>query len=64
MIREIRLADGSGAQGAGHRAEAVGDARRSRGGGPALGEHTDEVLREIDYDAATIAALRARGVVA
>jgi crotonobetainyl-CoA:carnitine CoA-transferase CaiB-like acyl-CoA transferase len=33
------------------------------GGGPALGQHTDEVLREIGYDAERIAALRARGVV-
>jgi crotonobetainyl-CoA:carnitine CoA-transferase CaiB-like acyl-CoA transferase len=31
---------------------------------PALGEHTDEVLREIGLDAAAIADLRARGVVA
>jgi hypothetical protein len=29
-----------------------------------LGEHTDEVLRELGRDAATIAALRHRGVVA
>ena len=33
-------------------------------GGVALGEHTDEILREIDYDAETIAALRSRGIVA
>jgi len=31
---------------------------------PALGEHTDEILREIGLDAAAIAALRAGGVVA
>jgi crotonobetainyl-CoA:carnitine CoA-transferase CaiB-like acyl-CoA transferase len=30
---------------------------------PRLGEHTDEVLREIGYDAAAIAALRADGTV-
>ena len=33
------------------------------GGGPALGEHTDEVLRELGYDDARIAELRARGVI-
>jgi crotonobetainyl-CoA:carnitine CoA-transferase CaiB-like acyl-CoA transferase len=31
---------------------------------PRLGEHTDEVLRELGYDAAGIAALRAQQVVA
>ena len=30
---------------------------------PTLGQHTDEVLREAGYDAATIAELRARKVV-
>jgi formyl-CoA transferase len=30
---------------------------------PALGEHTDEVLRELGYDAAAIAGLRARTVI-
>jgi formyl-CoA transferase len=33
------------------------------GGGPTLGEHTDDVLREIGYDAAAIDALRTRGIV-
>jgi alpha-methylacyl-CoA racemase len=31
---------------------------------PELGEHTDEVLAELGRDAATIAALRADGIVA
>jgi formyl-CoA transferase len=31
--------------------------------GPALGEHTEEVLAELGYDAGAIAALRAEGVV-
>jgi formyl-CoA transferase len=30
---------------------------------PDAGEHTDEVLRDLGYDAATIADLRARKVV-
>ncbi len=33
------------------------------GGGPALGEHTDEVLRGMGYDDAAIATLRASGVI-
>jgi len=32
------------------------------GGGPALGEHTDAVLRELGYDRAAIASLRERGI--
>ncbi|MEB2336282.1 MAG: CoA transferase, partial [Burkholderiales bacterium] len=31
--------------------------------GPALGEHTGEVLAELGYDAAAIAALREQGVI-
>jgi formyl-CoA transferase len=33
------------------------------GGGPALGEHTDEVLKSVGYDDAAIAGLRRRGVI-
>ena len=33
------------------------------GGGPALGEHSDEVLRELGYDDASINDLRARRIV-
>jgi len=36
---------------------------RIEGGGPTLGQHTDDVLRELGYDAARIAGLRARHVV-
>ena len=36
---------------------------RIDGGGPALGQHTDDVLRELGYDAARIAGLRARNVI-
>ena len=64
MIREIRLADGSGLKVPGIVPKLSATPGEFDGGGPALGEHTDEVLREIDYGAATIAALRARGVVA
>jgi len=35
----------------------------TRWAGPALGEHTDQVLGELGYDAAAIAALRVDGVV-
>ncbi|HJU23306.1 MAG TPA: CoA transferase, partial [Casimicrobiaceae bacterium] len=33
------------------------------GGGPRLGEHTDQVLRDLGYDAETIADLQTRGIV-
>jgi crotonobetainyl-CoA:carnitine CoA-transferase CaiB-like acyl-CoA transferase len=36
---------------------------RIDGGGPVLGQHTDEVLRELGYDDAHIGALRARRVI-
>ncbi len=36
---------------------------RIDGGGPALGQHTDEVLRELGYDDSRIGALRARRVI-
>ncbi len=36
---------------------------RVEGGGPALGQHTDEVLRELGYDDARIASLRTRKVI-
>ena len=36
---------------------------RVEGGGPALGEHTDDVLRELGWNDAGIADLRARGVI-
>ena len=64
MIREIALRRRVQAQGAGHRAEALGHARRIRSGGPALGEHTDAVLRSLGYDDERIATLRKSGAVA
>jgi len=63
MIRDIRLADGSALKVPGVVPKLSTTPGGFDGGGPALGEHTDEILREIDYDAATIAALRARGIV-
>ena len=63
MIRDIRLADGSALKVPGVVPKLSATPGGFDGGGPALGEHTDEILREIDYDAATIAALRARGIV-
>ena len=63
MIRDIRLADGSALKVPGVVPKLSATPGGFDGGGPALGEHTDEVLREIDYDAAMIAALRARGIV-
>ena len=63
MIRDIRLADGSALKVPGVVPKLSATPGGFDGGGPALGEHTDEVLREIDYDAAMIAALRERGIV-
>ena len=63
MIRDIRLADGSALKVPGVVPKLSATPGGFGGGGPALGEHTDEILREIDYNAATIAALRARGIV-
>ncbi len=39
------------------------EAVRAGGRAPVLGEHTDEILRELGYDSAEIATLRHRAVV-
>jgi formyl-CoA transferase len=63
MIRQITLADGTPLKMPG----IVPKLSETPGGmdwvGPALGEHTDEVLRAAGYDAADIARLRAAGAI-
>ena len=63
MIRTARLADGSSLKVPGVVPKLSATPGGFDGGGPRLGEHTDEVLRELGYDAAAVAALRARKIV-
>ncbi|HEX4885689.1 MAG TPA: CoA transferase [Casimicrobiaceae bacterium] len=63
MIREARLRDGSTLKVPGVVPRLADTPGGFDGGGPALGEHTDEVLRELGYDDARIAALRAARIV-
>lgn len=63
MIRDIRLADGSSLKVPGVVPKLSATPGGFDGGGPALGEQTDEILRELGYDAAQIADLRARGII-
>jgi succinyl-CoA---D-citramalate CoA-transferase len=62
MIRRVRIGDGTLAvPGV---VPKLGDTPGGfDGGGPALGEHTQNVLRELGYDDAQIASLRERGIV-
>ncbi len=63
MLREIKLADGGTLKVPGvvpRLTETPGD---FKGGGPELGQHTDDVLRDLGYDNAHIAQLRERGIV-
>jgi len=63
MIRQIRMADGTTLKVPGVVPKLSATPGDFDGGGPALGEHTDEVLRDMGYDAMTIADLRRRGVI-
>jgi len=63
MIREIRTADGGTLKVPGVVPRLSATPGDFDGGGPTLGEHTDAVLRELGYDDARIADLRARGIV-
>jgi crotonobetainyl-CoA:carnitine CoA-transferase CaiB-like acyl-CoA transferase len=64
MIRQVRLTDGSTLKVPGVVPKLSATPGDFDGGGPALGEHTDSVLRELGYDDEKIAALRQRGVIA
>ena len=63
MIRQIRLADGASLKVPGVVPKLSATPGDFDGGGPALGEHTDAVLRGLGYDAEAIADLRGRGVI-
>jgi formyl-CoA transferase len=63
MIRRIALPDGGTLAVPGVVPKLSATPGAIAGGGPALGEHTDDVLREAGYDDAAIAALREAGVI-
>ncbi|MET0683510.1 MAG: CaiB/BaiF CoA-transferase family protein [Casimicrobiaceae bacterium] len=63
MIRQIRLTDGASLKVPGVVPKLSATPGDFDGGGPALGEHTDAVLRGLGYDAEAIADLRARRVI-
>ena len=63
MIRQIGVAGGGTLKVPGVVPKLSTTPGEFAGGGPALGEHTDDVLHELGYDDAAIAALRASGVV-
>lgn len=63
MIREIRTSEGATLKVPGVVPRLSATPGGFDGGGPRLGEHTDEVLRELGYDSATIDDLRTRRIV-
>jgi formyl-CoA transferase len=63
MIREIRTADGASLKVPGVVPKLSATPGDFAGGGPRLGEHTDEVLRELGYADTAIAVLRTRGII-
>jgi formyl-CoA transferase len=63
MIREAKLPDGSTLKVPGIVPKLSATPGDFVGGGPRLGEHTDDVLAEIGYDATAIAALRNRKII-
>ena len=64
MIRQIALADGSTLNVPGVVPKLSTTPGGFEGGGPALGEHTDEVLRSLGYDETAITDLHARKIIA
>ncbi len=63
MIEQHTLPDGQGVKLPAIVPKLSATPGRTRWLGPRLGQHTDEVLTELGYDAARCAALRAKGVV-
>ncbi|KWK02370.1 CaiB/BaiF CoA transferase family protein [Burkholderia stagnalis] len=63
MIQRFKLADGTDIPLPNITPKLSGTPGETRWLGPALGEHTDEVLRGLGYDAQAIAALREAGAI-
>ncbi len=63
MIRQVQLTDGTTLKVPGVVPRLSATPGDIHGAGPALGEHTDSVLRDLGYDEAAIAALRTAKVI-